>query len=100
LAEEEADATAFADQIEADADVELTEWALPYWAAWHSLATERPFGAMGGAGRIPWSAIDRYADKSGFETDHLSRMLWAMDVVFLEWLAEKQKTESTKPDAG
>jgi hypothetical protein len=48
---------------------------------------------MGGAGRIPWSTVDQYAEKNQFDDAALlARMLWAMDDVYLEWLAEKQKT--------
>lgn len=46
---------------------------------------------MGGASRIPWSSIERYAISRGFDDELLSRMIWSMDDVYLEWLAEKQK---------
>lgn len=49
-------------------------------------------GAMGGAARIPWTSIERYAATRGFDDDLLARMMWAMDGVYLEWLNEKQKT--------
>lgn len=77
-----------------DDEVELTEWAQGYWSAWHRLTHDRQLGAMGGAGRIPWSSIDVYADKHGFDADLLSRMMWAMDDVYLVWLGEQQKKAS------
>jgi hypothetical protein len=52
---------------------------------------------MGGAGRIPWSSIARYAADNLFEDPELlARMLWAMDAVYLEWLTEKQKQEAER----
>lgn len=77
-------------------DAELSEASQGYWSAWQLLTNDRPLGAMGGAGRIPWSSIERYAEKHLFDdAEILARMMWAMDGVYLEWLAEKQK----KPDA-
>ncbi len=57
-------------------------------------------GAMGGAGRIPLSVITRYAEKNLFEDEqHLARMLWAMDDVYLEVLAERSKRNTTAPES-
>jgi hypothetical protein len=96
LAEEESDAAPFAEALEIPKDAELSDIAQGYWAAWHRLSSDRQFGAMGGASRIPWSSIDDYAEKHLFEDSGiLARMIWAMDDVYLEWLSEKQK----KPDA-
>lgn len=48
---------------------------------------------MGGAGRVPWSSIERYAENHHLEEPRvLARMIWAMDDVYLQWLSEKQKT--------
>lgn len=94
--EEEADAVQFAEALEIPEGAELTDCSRSYWEAWHHLSSERPMGAMGGAGRVPWSKIVEYAAKNLFDDeDVLSRMIWAMDDIYLEWLAEKQKT----PDA-
>jgi hypothetical protein len=93
LAEEEPDAIQFAEALEMPEDAELTDVASGYWNAWHFLSSDRPLGAMGGAGRIPGSLIENYAEKNQFEdAELLARMMWAMDDVYLEWLAEKQKT--------
>jgi hypothetical protein len=78
--------------LEISEDEQLSEAALSYWTAWHFLTSDRPMGAMGGAGRIPFSVIDRYAEKNLFEdTELLARMLWAMDDVFLTHLVEQSK---------
>jgi hypothetical protein len=75
----------------------LSDTSHGYWTAWHLLSADRPLGAMGGAGRIPWSSIARYAAANLFEdAELLARMLWAMDAVYLEWLTEKQKTEAER----
>lgn len=93
LAEEEPDAVQFAEALEMPEGAELGDDAVSYWSAWHLLSSDRPLGAMGGAGRIPWSTIDQYAEKNLFEDAAvLARMLWAMDDEYLTWLAEKQKT--------
>ena len=73
-------------------DAELLESSRGYWSAWQVLTHDRPIGAMGGAGRIPWSSIARFAETHLFDDDVLlSRMMWGMDDVYLEWLTEKQK---------
>jgi hypothetical protein len=88
-----------ADAVELPEDAELLEDSIGYWVAWHNLTADRPLGALGGAGRIPWSAIDRYAERNHFEdVDLLARMLWAMDDVYLAWVAEKAKSK-TKPES-
>jgi len=78
----------------------LSEWAKPYWSAWHRLSTDRPFGAMGGAGRIPWSVIAGYVDRRfprDLEmTERYARILWSMDDIYLQWLAEQQKANEKK----
>lgn len=91
LAEEEPDAVRFAEDLEMPEGAELSEHAQGYWSAWHRLTHDRQMGAMGGASRIPWSSIERYADSRGFDDEILARMCWAMDDVYLELLAEKQK---------
>ena len=83
-------------QYEVPEEAELSEAAIGYWIAWHALTSDRPMGAMGGAGRIPWSVIDRYAERNLFDdVDQLSRILWAMDDVYLEWMAEQAKARQS-----
>lgn len=54
---------------------------------------------MGGAGSIPFSAIDRYAARYGIddldEFDRFRRMIRAQDRAYLKDAAERMKT---KPD--
>jgi hypothetical protein len=71
-----------------------------YLDAFHALSTERQLGAMGGAGYIPWSKAMLFADlnhiASDDERDRFWRMLRVLDEEYLGWLAEKQKTSTTK----
>lgn len=91
MAEEEADAVDLAASIEIPEDAELSDVARGYWSAWHLLSADRPFGAMGGAGRIPWRSIRDHADDYWFDAEQLARLLWAMDGVYLDWLSDRQK---------
>lgn len=53
-------------------------------------------GAMGGAGGIPWTAIDAYADRHEIDDfDSFKTVLKALDGVYLEHVGEKMKA---KPD--
>lgn len=82
--------------IEVPEDAELSDVALGYWRAWHTLSSDRPLGAMGGAGRIPWRSIRDYAEDWLFDVDRLERMLKAMDEVYLSWLADEQKAAADR----
>jgi hypothetical protein len=69
---------------------ERPEWADWLWRAWADLDGERPMiqAGMGGAvpGRIPWSALDRWARRygvTGFDFDLLTRAVSVMDTVLL-----------------
>lgn len=54
-------------------------------------------GAMGGAGGIPWTAIDRYADRHEVEDfDGFKAILKALDSVYLEHLGERTKSKGEK----
>lgn len=67
-----------------------------YLAAFWDLTHDRQMGAMGGAGGIPWTAIDRYADRHEIdEFDTFKTVLKALDGVYLEHVGEKMKA---KPD--
>lgn len=49
-------------------------------------------GAMGGAGGIPWTAIDRYADRHEVEDfDLFKAIIKALDGAYLEHVGEKMK---------
>ncbi len=66
--------------------------------AFNDLSSDRPLGAMGGAGPIPWTAIDRYADRHGLDDpdvfDEFRRLIRAQDRVYLDDVAEKMKAAS------
>jgi hypothetical protein len=64
--------------------------------AFNALTTDRQIGAMGGAGPIPWSSMDRYAARheiTGDAYDHFLRMLKALDGAYLAFLAEQAQRE-------
>lgn len=63
-----------------------------YLGAFWMLSTERPLGAFGGAGRIPFSALDRWAARFGVVDldafERLQVLIEALDVEYLKLLAE------------
>lgn len=71
-----------------------------YSDAFSELDTDRQFGALGGAGRIPWSAIDRYAARHEIDDpddfDRLRRMIRAQDRAYLDHMAEEAKARAGK----
>lgn len=71
-----------------------------YSEAYSDLSTDRPLGALGGAGPIPWSAIDRYATRHEIDDpdafDRLRRMIRAQDRAYLEHMAEEAKRRAGK----
>ena len=79
-----------------DARPSLTgyEWL---YEAFVMLTTCRSMGM--GAGPIPWTAIDRYADAEGLGEDDrylLTAVILHMDKVYLDWVSEKQKQQSQR----
>jgi hypothetical protein len=82
---------ALPDDWERPAEPDFPEWAGWLWRAWQDLDGERvmiPVG-MGGMipGRIPWSAVDRWAARHGVigsDFDFLARAITAMDRVLME----------------
>lgn len=76
------------------------------WRAWHALHADRghtiegmaaPLGGMmlrSIPGRIPWTAIIRYADWHEYgreQTNILMRLLGDMDKIYLDWWTERMK---------
>jgi hypothetical protein len=62
-----------------------------YWEAFHDLSSCR---VMGGA--IPWSALDRWAEREEVEGDdfrRLSRLVSAMDAEYLRIREEERERE-------
>jgi hypothetical protein len=59
------------------------------WRAFWALSTDRPSGLAQGA--IPWSSLDRYAQRyaiAGDEFDRFVAMMRAMDAAFLAYKKE------------
>ncbi|WP_442785934.1 phage tail assembly chaperone [Methylobacterium sp. C25] len=63
--------------------------------AFWSLSPDRPLGALGGCGHIPWSSIERYAARHGItDPDAFERfeaLIGAQDRVYLKDVAAKAK---------
>jgi hypothetical protein len=72
-----------------------------YYEAFLELDTCRTVGMS--AGRIPWTAIDRYAERHGFTGDgfdYLLHMIRAMDDAFLKYSRDKAaKDKPPEPTA-
>lgn len=68
-----------------------------YSSAFSQLSTERPLGAMGGCGAVPWSAIDRFAARYGIDDldmfERFERLIRAQDRVYLADVAERAKNK-------
>lgn len=58
---------------------------------------------MGGAGPIPWTAIDRWATRHGIEGDdfdRLARMVAALDAEWLSNYADRAEAERKRAEQG
>lgn len=73
---------------------ELLPGAQFYMDAFWDLSGDRQLGAMGGAGRIPFMALDRWAsryDVEGGRFDILRAVIRRLDDVYLERLSEQMR---------
>lgn len=69
------------------------------WVAFQALTSERQLTGMGPPGRIPWSAMDRYAVRYRFlgdQYDYFIDTLEELDRAYLEWQAEKAEEEAER----
>lgn len=70
-----------------------------YLDAFWDLSSDRPLGAMGGAGRIPFTAIDRWARRFGVDDpdafDRLMTFVGALDATFLKLAAERDPPDKS-----
>jgi hypothetical protein len=60
------------------------------WDAFRALSTDRPVGLA--MGPIPWSSIDRFADRYGIagdDFDRLAELIQAMDVAYRDYHEKK-----------
>jgi len=67
--------------------------------AFDELSTCRALG-FGGAGPIPWTAVQQYAEAHGYDDetrDVLLEVVRALDLVYMNWMAERLKSDG---DAG
>jgi hypothetical protein len=100
VAEEEADAVPFAAEIEVPPEAELSSGAQFYLDAFHDLCGDRAFGALGGEGPIPWSAIDAWARRNKVgdedEFEFLRTMIREMDAEYLDVRGEQAKVEAER----
>ena len=66
-----------------------------YSEAFAQLTTDRPLGALGGAGAIPWTALDRYAARLSIDDlddfERFQKLIRAQDRAYLEHAAEVAK---------
>lgn len=72
-----------------------------YYEAFTELSTCRNAGMS--VGPIPWTAIDRYGQRYGFQGDgfdYLVRMVRALDDTFLAHSRKKAKEEEAQNNAG
>ena len=77
----------------------LDEVETMYWQHFQELQSERPLGGMGGAGAIPWSSIDRYAERFGFIGDAYMQfvsIIRFLDNLWLKAMHDKQEKEKAK----
>jgi len=97
LAEEEPDAAPFAADAVRPDDAQWPEWAGVYRGAWEALRDDRHYGAMGGLGRIYYSAIDRYAERHGIAGsafDDFLTLVHAMDEEYVAHVTRRQRAEA------
>lgn len=81
---------------------ELFEHLAFYSEAFHDLSPERQLPGLGGAGPIPWTAIDRYAERYGLDLEafeRLRRMIRIQDRLYLQDVTEKAKAAASRGGA-
>jgi len=67
----------------------------PFMEAWETLRDDRPPDGFGGGGFIPFTAIDRWAERAciaGEDFDLYLTLIRALDGEYLRWRAEKAAT--------
>jgi hypothetical protein len=66
------------------------------WEAFWQLSGDRQYGAMGGVGPIPFSSLDRYADRYGVsdpdQFDSFVVMIRALDVAYINHVSKSRKS--------
>ena len=85
------------EEIERPEDAQWPLWAGYIHAAWNELRDDRFCGAMGGMGRIYFTAIENYAERydiAGSAFDDFLMFVRVLDDEYMRHADEKQKTES------
>lgn len=77
-----------------DEKPEWPDWSGYLRTAWQALRDDRFYGAMGGMGRIYYTAISRYAADHGIAIEPFYTFLDAMDSAYVTWAAEKAKQDA------
>ncbi|KRE02599.1 hypothetical protein ASE61_15085 [Bosea sp. Root670] len=71
-----------------------------YLSAFWDLSGDRPLGAMGGAGSIPFLALDRWAIRNGFDEaagfERLRMVIKKLDGVYLGHMARRAKNPNKR----
>lgn len=69
-----------------------------YLDAFWMLTGERPVGVFGGVGRIPFSAVDRWAQRYGVDDldgfERLQMIVDALDAEFIDFVAKHPSPSS------
>jgi hypothetical protein len=67
-------------------DFEPEPWHGLYWRAWQALRFDRPYGALGGEGYIPYTVLRTWARDHDIEGEELDLFLRFMGEIDAEWL--------------
>lgn len=73
----------------------------PLWEAFQRLTGERQLG-WGVPGRVPWTAIDRYAERFGWHDDqylYFLEIIEQLDRAYLEYQAERLEDDRREREA-
>lgn len=87
------------DALSTKEEPDLGPVEMMYWSHFQELQSERQIGSMGGASAIPWSSIDRYAERHGFLEYGYNQFFAIMRFLDNQWLTmmhEKQEKEKNK----
>lgn len=80
----------------AEGGEDVPGWLMAPWRAWHRLTDDRPWLGGGMAapipGRIPWTAVARWAEVHGLDLEFLDHCIAAMDGEFLDHHAKGRAT--------
>lgn len=69
-----------------------------FWEGFTKLTTCRAPGAMGPPGRIPWTAIDQYCARRGYEgylREDFEAIILQIDEAYLDYVIEEHKKETS-----